>query len=526
MRTRRTGLSTTRLSSTRLSSKALSAARLVAVALLALPLTAPLTGCSLMGLDKFERARCTDDTSCVGLGALSPTNDECRTWQCEPTTRLCGVDLRDDDGDGAPLAMCAPAGVTADCDDSAQARTPGNQELCNLLDDDCDGVVDPNFAATHGVVATLRSGEDAVSFSRGFSGAEVSVLVDAQAAAPLELGRTIAGGSSALVLTPAMTDIADGTLATLAVLGDLGSLVVYDPAVAAVNCGADSLSPIQARWLRTNGTIAATTCLTQTRLAAASATPEPAGDVLLVWVEDAAARECGAATAAPVRARVLRPISATPARIDVSEAFELGTTADALGPSASYVDGHGWVIAHASAAGDVVVHRIATQTSFSSYVASAVTMISSIDAGAARDVTIAAGAEGAIAVAYADGDCAVGRVVLRLASLSEGSVTFGDELRVSEERDRVRRAPVPAFHAGRGEWVVVYRDGADEQAARFSQAGAAIASPVPLGLGTVTGRPYVEAQSTSGRPPSWGILAVTNDGNLRSATLACVESAP
>ena len=57
----------------------------------------------------------------------------------------------DADGDGhgdpgATVAACAqPAGYVAsadDCDDGNAARHPGNAELCNAVDDDCDNIVD------------------------------------------------------------------------------------------------------------------------------------------------------------------------------------------------------------------------------------------------------------------------------------------------------------------------------------------------------------------------------------------------
>ena len=54
-----------------------------------------------------------------------------------------GVDLTDVDGDGSPGE---PAGG-GDCNDADPATFPGAVEVCNLHDDDCDGVTDEGCAA-------------------------------------------------------------------------------------------------------------------------------------------------------------------------------------------------------------------------------------------------------------------------------------------------------------------------------------------------------------------------------------------
>ncbi|MFH1469727.1 MAG: putative metal-binding motif-containing protein [Pseudomonadota bacterium] len=51
-----------------------------------------------------------------------------------------GVDLYDVDGDGEP----SPAAGGEDCDDTRAEAYPGAEELCNGLDDDCDGRLDEN----------------------------------------------------------------------------------------------------------------------------------------------------------------------------------------------------------------------------------------------------------------------------------------------------------------------------------------------------------------------------------------------
>ena len=62
---------------------------------------------------------------------------ECTVDSCDPASDSCvNVEVdRDDDGDG--VSACE-----GDCDDSNASVFPGAPEVCNTIDDDCDGVVD------------------------------------------------------------------------------------------------------------------------------------------------------------------------------------------------------------------------------------------------------------------------------------------------------------------------------------------------------------------------------------------------
>src|SRR5690606_16830708 len=76
-------------------------------------------------------------------------NDPCTADACEPTTGLCsyGPSTLDLDGDGhrAPLpgtVAGAPDACGDDCNDASAAAFPGNPEVCDGIDNDCNGVVD------------------------------------------------------------------------------------------------------------------------------------------------------------------------------------------------------------------------------------------------------------------------------------------------------------------------------------------------------------------------------------------------
>ncbi|GAB4201811.1 MAG: hypothetical protein OHK0013_14300 [Sandaracinaceae bacterium] len=503
----------------------MKALRLLGLAALTL---APLSGgCSLMGLDKFQPARCRMDSQCADLERVQPTGDACRTWQCNNpagSDGVCEIRVRDDDDDGSPAAMCA-MGVMPDCDDMDAMRSATALEACNRIDDDCDGVVDPTFAGTSSTIAMLGPNAGRVTFSRGYTGSEVSVVrvPPAGNATRLDLGRVTPGSSAMLSLTPASTDNAERGVGAHATLGDDGTMVVYDPVASAVDCGGDATRPIQARWLRPSGAIAATTCLEQTTLGAASLVPEPEGDVLLVWVDDNGERECGASATAAVRARILRHIGGAAPRIDASGVLELGSTGDALGPSAAFVRGQGWIVAHVAEDGRIEVHRVGVVTNLMT--ASAVA-ISTIASTTAAEVSVSVGAGTTVGVTYTEGGCgAPNRVLLRTADINAASVVFGDAIAVTGETAGNRRAPVASYHADRaGEWAAFYRESGDERAVRLDPSGAPIGMPIALGIGTVAGRPYVEALSPAApATPSWGFVAITTAGEVRSGTLSCVE---
>lgn len=124
-----------------------------------------LPACSALGLDNLPQADCMrgaggvmGDAFCASLATESPPMDTCHTWQCNEQSHHCEQLARDDDGDGAPTMMCAPTGVTPDCDDTSASNSPtGTVETCDGLDQNCDGIPDDGAIASSASSSSLTT---------------------------------------------------------------------------------------------------------------------------------------------------------------------------------------------------------------------------------------------------------------------------------------------------------------------------------------------------------------------------------
>ena len=92
-------------------------------------------GCRAVSGTDEELARSAHPFRPASYGAGLAGCDDCIDQDCSSGDEAC--DFEDGDGDGSPPPY--------DCDDEDQRRYPSATELCNGLDDDCDGTTDEGF---------------------------------------------------------------------------------------------------------------------------------------------------------------------------------------------------------------------------------------------------------------------------------------------------------------------------------------------------------------------------------------------
>jgi Putative metal-binding motif len=173
----------------------LSARRLLGSALVLLGVCGPACG-ARTGLGASDAGvdvpmLCAVDLDCATGDACSPAecregvcaplpskicddHDDCTTDACDPDSGMCSFTPRtlDLDGDGhrSPLpgfAPGAPGSCGDDCDDRSAAAHPGGVEVCDGVDNDCNGQIDDN--AVYGGVGqpVLVSGSNFDRTTRG-----------------------------------------------------------------------------------------------------------------------------------------------------------------------------------------------------------------------------------------------------------------------------------------------------------------------------------------------------------------------
>lgn len=155
----------------------------LAVALVVVP------GCSLTGLDRFDWPSC-DQCDVLNERDGIDTAGACELWRCDAQSQECVFTFRDEDGDSHAPLRCGGD----DCDDTVASAYAGATEICNAVDDDCNGWIDDaasDAAASDTVLSAAQpprwlsaetvAGGGLVAAYQTAGGAGVEVVSDAEA---------------------------------------------------------------------------------------------------------------------------------------------------------------------------------------------------------------------------------------------------------------------------------------------------------------------------------------------------------
>jgi hypothetical protein len=160
-------------------------------------------GCTFTGLADYDIPDCDPGAALKDdpCNALNQGNTTCQRFQCN-AARRCALAVLDEDKDGDPPFSCGGT----DCDDHDRTRSGKAAEICDAIDNDCDGLTDNRLLrATTARVRPLgdvrEGGADLKLYANGAEGAFAAYLGASPACVHgVTLGSTLDAGTDCIVI--------------------------------------------------------------------------------------------------------------------------------------------------------------------------------------------------------------------------------------------------------------------------------------------------------------------------------------
>lgn len=530
-----------------------------------------------MGLtDDIGVASCVEEPAafCDELNDLYPSGEECLRWACDEAADRCALLGADEDGDGAPPPRCAEPGQEADCDDLDPERTPRADEVCDGVDNDCNGVVDDE------AFTVVRS---------SLGGITGSPNVESVAFAPHNDGRTLSVGLGGFATNepvgmvlpeglesagvPARIEVSrDGETREALQSGAIGAAPLGEGFVVALETASYGCRRVLLGALQVEGERLALPfdedddvlhfdeglvnaeggrCLDGEVRDLAVATVD--NEVLVAYhlVEPDQPRTlCSSPEALPAPAPLLvsygrqRTGAATGlARDEVAQALELTLSTDLAPPAVLAVGPGRWLVAVSGVDGQLEIHHIVREIvsdeAFPRLLHhQQITLASSLSEAPEGEPRLALGpsTDGEVTVGLATRRGCLGEAVTVMRWLSYGWEEAGGDAAVVVRSEQVieasetgdQRSPSLAWWNGGGEWLVASRHQRHRILGwRLDEAGWLIGDVLPPLLevtGGVDAPPVTEPSLTIALGAGWGVVAFipgASESGYRSARVSC-----